>query len=117
MDTLLQTVERYLLWHLHALNHALPLIASELRGIDVYLKALPIDGSDPSGWQAVYLGHAVDLRKFNTVPILEGVALTILDSHYHGIRLRNVLQEAGLGVFTIDVEDVERRSVVNKGET
>jgi hypothetical protein len=53
----------------------------------VYFKALPIDGSDPSGWQAVNLGHAVDLRKFNTVSILEGMALAILDSHYHGVRL------------------------------
>jgi len=91
VDTLLQTVERYLLWNLHVLDHALPLIASELRGIDVYLKALPIDGSDFGGWKAIHLGHAVDLRKLNTVPVLEGVTLAILDSHNHGVGLRNIL--------------------------
>jgi hypothetical protein len=110
-------VERDLLWHLHVFNHALPLVASELRGIDMYLEALPVDGSDFSWWQAVDLGHTVDLRKLNTVPILEGVTFSILDPHNHRVCLGNVLQEAGLDVFSIDVEDAEGGSIVNKGET
>jgi len=106
-----------LLGHFHILYYSANDIALKLGGIDMHLETFFINRGYQCGWQFVSLCHALHLFELNVISILERMTLSVLDSYNHGIGLWNILNDAGLCIFTVSVENTEVIAIVNKGET